>query len=208
MRTPRLAWLLTLCVGLGLVLAVPAWAGDHGGGKGKGKSGQKDKDDEDQAKGQDQDKGNETKGGGDKEGNGKGGEKHKGGGEAGEGEGAGKEHGKGGPHDADFRPPGWDKGKKKGWEDEYPPGWDKKTDEEKGKWKKDVEDAKEEVGLHADARGVNAEEKARWQEAVERIARKGKEVKEATASTVEGLKKGKKASDILAENGITVEVGR
>jgi hypothetical protein len=192
MSTSKWTWLLAVLLGWGLILTIPATAGEHGGGKGKGKSGQKDKDDEDQAKGQDQDKGDETKGA----------DKGKG-----EGEGADKEHGKGGPHSGK-EPPGWDKGKKKGWEDEYPPGWDKKTDEEKGKWKKDVEDAKEEVGLHADAKGVNAEEKAKLQEAVERISRKGKEVKQATTETIEGLKKGKKASDILAEHGIAVEVGK
>jgi hypothetical protein len=64
------------------------------------------------------------------------------------------------------------------------------------------------VGLHADAKGVNAEEKTKLQEAVERMSRKGKEVKQATAETIEGLKKGKRASDILAENGIVVEVGK
>jgi hypothetical protein len=71
----------------------------------------------------------------------------------------GKDKAKGhGKKDGD-RPPGWDKGKKKGWHDEYPPGWSKKSDKEKAKWKTDVEDAKDQVGKAADAKGVTAKEK-------------------------------------------------
>jgi hypothetical protein len=203
MQTRGVAWLVALLVGVGLTFAVPSFAGEHGGGRGKGKS-DENKDDDTDAKGKGKDKGrggdtDKDKGGGNAD-KGHGGDADKGGG--------GNEGAKGGPHDADFHPPGWDKGKKKGWDDEYPPGWDKKTDGEKDKWKKDVGDAKGEVGLHADAKGVTPEEKTKLQEALERVCRRGKDVKQATDETVDAIKKGRKAIDILKDNGITVEVGQ
>ena len=38
----------------------------------------------------------------------------------------------------DKTPPGFDKGQKEGWRNEYPPGWDKRTDAQKNGWKNAV----------------------------------------------------------------------
>jgi len=136
------------------------------------------------------------KGGGKGKGKGKG----KGNGELvekGKGKGKGKEKG---------RPHGWDQGKKKGWHDQYPPGWDKKSDKDKAKWKQDVEAGKDIVGTEADKKGVSKEEKSRLREAFERICRGGRDIKESTGVVVEEIKKGKKAIQIMKENGIVIEI--
>ena len=122
-----------------------------------------------------------------------------------EGKGKGKaEDAERGPKD---RPPGWDKGKKKGWKDEYPPGWDKKTDEEKAKWQKDVDAAGEGVELHCDAKGLDGVKKAKKKEAVERLSRKGCEVEKAKGEVIETVKNGKSIDDLFKKYGIEIEVG-
>lgn len=122
-------------------------------------------------------------------------------------QGGGKGQGKGQGKAGGDRPHGWDQGKKQGWDSEYPPGWDKKSDEEKNKWKKDLEDTKDEVGKAADAKGVTAEERSRFREAVERMCRRGRDFKQASGEVIEQMKKGKDAIQIMRENGIVIEAG-
>jgi hypothetical protein len=48
------------------------------------------------------------------------------------------------------RPPGWDKGKKAGWDGELPPGWEKKTDKEKEEHLAAVDAGCEELKVHVE----------------------------------------------------------
>lgn len=102
-------------------------------------------------------------------------------------------------------PAGWDKGQKKGWKDEYPPGWDKRSDTEKEKWHKDLDGAREKVGTACDKKGLKGDEKAQMQEALERVARKGKEIEKATEETIAAVQEAKTATEVLKENGIVLE---
>ena len=118
-----------------------------------------------------------------------------------------KEKGKpaGTPKGPADRPPGWDQGKKTGWEDEYPPGWDKKSDEEKALWRKEVQEGKAEVKQAAAGKGADEAEQAKLQEAFERICRKGGEVPAVKSDVLEAVKKGQQAADVFKQHGITVE---
>jgi len=107
-----------------------------------------------------------------------------------------------GPKDT---PAGWDKGQKKGWKDEYPPGWDKRSDGDKEKWHKDLDGAREKVGAACDKKGLKAVEKTQMQEALERVARKGKEIEKATEETIAAVQEAKTAVEVLKENGIVLE---
>jgi hypothetical protein len=51
----------------------------------------------------------------------------------------------------DKRPPGWDKGKKSGWDGDVPPGWDKKTDDEKKAHEESVTKACADLTAHVEA---------------------------------------------------------
>ena len=176
MRTSIGAAIVCLLFGLLLAAAPPAFAAAGGKGKDKGKT---EKTEEETEEGKDKGKGH------------------------GKPEHAGKsDETPKGPAD---RPPGWDKGKKAGWENEYPPGWDKKTDEEKALWRKDVQEGKDEVQKAAEAKGLDDAEKAKLQEAFERISRKGKEVPAVKSDLLDAVKQGKHAVDVLKDNGLTVE---
>jgi len=115
------------------------------------------------------------------------------------GEGKGKGNGKG--KDGDSGPPGFDKGKKKGWQNEYPPGWDKKDDNEKKKWHRELEDAKVIVIKETEKETPTKEDKDKLQEAVERAVRKGKEAKKAAEDVIDQVRKGVKIDVILKGAG-------
>ncbi|MCW8130097.1 MAG: hypothetical protein KIS92_07100 [Planctomycetota bacterium] len=175
-------WLLAILLAAGLAVAgaSPVRAAEHGKGKGK----DKEKKDEE---GKDGKEGKEGK----------------------EGKDAAKgEHGKGHADKAKDEPGGWDKGKKTGWKDEYPPGWDKKSDDEKAKWHADLEDAKKAVGKACDEKKMKDDEKTQMQEALERIARKGKKIEACKEETVGAIQKAKSAFEVLKENGIVLETGQ
>jgi hypothetical protein len=116
---------------------------------------------------------------------------------AGEGKGKGNGKGKGG----DDTPPGFDKGKKKGWQDDYPPGWDKKSDDDKKKWHRDLDDAKVIVIKETERETPKKEEKEKLQEAVERAVRKGKEAKKAAEDVIDKVRKGVNIDVILKGAG-------
>jgi hypothetical protein len=105
------------------------------------------------------------------------------------GEGKGKGHDKDKGNDKDH-PGGFDKGKKKGWRDDYPPGWEKKNQVERAEWHKDLEASKMIVITETEKEAPKPEEKDKLQEAVERMVRKGKEAKQAAKDVVEQVKKG------------------
>ncbi len=106
-----------------------------------------------------------------------------------------------GPKD---RPPGWDKGKKKGWKDEYPPGWAKKSDEEKEMWRGEVKEAREKVGKMSKDKGLSDEERRHMEDSVEILTRKGEKPESAVKEIGKAIKQGKKAIEVLKEKGITV----
>jgi hypothetical protein len=57
------------------------------------------------------------------------------------------------PADAqDKRPPGWDKGKKAGWDGDVPPGWEKKSAKEKEEYLVVFDKCIAELKLHLEAR--------------------------------------------------------
>ena len=101
-------------------------------------------------------------------------------------------------------PPGWDKGKKKGWKSDVPPGWDKKSDDEKHQWKKDLEDAQDEVAKTAKAKGVKDEEKDKAKDVVEICARRGKDVSSVKKQVQDAINAGKAVWEVLQENGIEI----
>lgn len=121
---------------------------------------------------------------------------------------ADKGEGNGKSHAEKSTPPGWDKGKKTGWRDEYPPGWDKKSNEEKAKWNTDLESARQDVAKACEEKKMKDEEKTQMQEALERIARKGKAIETAKEETVGAIQKAKSAFEVLKENGIVLETGQ
>ena len=106
-----------------------------------------------------------------------------------------------GPKD---RPPGWDKGKKKGWKDEYPPGWAKKSDKDKEKWRGQVKEAREKVRKMSKDKGLSDKERRHMEDSVEILTRKGEKPESAVKEIGKAIKQGKKAMEVLKEKGITV----
>ncbi|MCZ7644120.1 MAG: hypothetical protein M5U26_02380 [Planctomycetota bacterium] len=168
-------------------LAVPASAGEA---KGKGASHAKDKGGN---KDKEKDKDN--------------GQNDRAEGERGQGQGQSRGHDPDKDRGPDERPKGWDEGKKEGWRGENPPGWDHWDQGKRDGWKKDVTDARDEVGKECRKKGLADDERRQAEDAVERISIKGKPVKEARDKVIDAVRNGKKAKDVLNDEGITIEIG-
>ena len=55
-------------------------------------------------------------------------------------------------------PAGFEKGKKKGWHNNYPPGWDKKSEKGKADWKNKVKECRKEIKKACKDKGMTDEE--------------------------------------------------
>lgn len=99
-------------------------------------------------------------------------------------------------------PPGFSKGEKAGWQNEYPPGWDKKNEKEKKEWKDAVKKGRDKVLKAATEKGLSKEEAESAADDFEKGARKGLSPEECESLVKDKIKQGKKGkelSDALAE---------
>jgi hypothetical protein len=95
-------------------------------------------------------------------------------------------------------PPGFSKGKKVGWQNEYPPGWDKKSEMEQGQWHEFVRKGRDGILKVAEENGLSAEEALFAADDFEKAARKGLVFEEAERLVNDMITKGKKGNELSA----------
>lgn len=94
------------------------------------------------------------------------------------------------------QPRGFTQGEKKGWLNEYPPGWDKKTEKEKTEWKKSVKKGRKKITRIAKKKGFKEGHIQSARDDFEKAARKGISVEEGVNLVVENIQKGHKGVEL------------
>ncbi len=96
-------------------------------------------------------------------------------------------------------PPGFSKGRKKKWQDEYPPGWSKKSEADKKRWKERVRKGREHVKKEAENKGLDADAASKAADEFEKAARKGADLDKLEDVVIDKIKKGKKVAELAVE---------